>query len=141
MIVHDPPYTAGAMGQVKIYGLREHLAAVRNQLSDTIHSCIVDALEYPRDKRAHRFFPLDREDFWYPPGRTERYTIIEISMFEGRSTAAKKRLIRLLYERLERDCGIGPVDVEITLFETPKHNWGIRGLPGDELTLDYRINV
>jgi phenylpyruvate tautomerase PptA (4-oxalocrotonate tautomerase family) len=129
------------MGQIKIYGLREHLAAVRDRLSDVVHSCVVDALEYPEDKRAHRFFPLEREDFRYPPGRTERHTIIEISMFEGRSVAAKKRLLRLLFERLERECGIGPVDVEVTIFETPRHNWGIRGAPGDELDLDYRVEV
>lgn len=129
------------MAQIKIFGVREHLAPLRDQLSDTIHSCVMDALEYPADKRSHRFFPLDREDFRYPAGRTERYTIIEISMFEGRSVAAKKRLIRLLFERLERDCGITPMDVEVTIFETPKHNWGFRGLPGDEHTLNYRVEV
>ena len=62
-------------------------------------------------------------------------------MFEGRSIEAKKRLIRLLFERLERECGIAPMDVEVTIFETPQHNWGIRGVPGDELTLNYRIDV
>jgi phenylpyruvate tautomerase PptA (4-oxalocrotonate tautomerase family) len=129
------------MGQVKIYGFSDHLRPLRERLSDAIHACIVEALEYPPDKRAQRFFPLQREDFRYPPGRTERYTIIEISMFEGRSVEAKKRLIRLLFERLERDCGIAPTDVEVTLFETPRHNWGIRGLPADELALDYRVDV
>ncbi len=28
-----------------------------------------------------------------------------------------------------------------TITETPKHNWGIRGLPGDELTLNYKANI
>lgn len=32
-------------------------------------------------------------------------------------------------------------DVEITIFETPKENWGIRGLPGDELALNYKVEV
>jgi phenylpyruvate tautomerase PptA (4-oxalocrotonate tautomerase family) len=114
---------------------------VRERLSDTIHSCVVDALEYPPDKRAHRFFPLEREDFFAPAGRSDRYTIVEISMFEGRSVAAKKRLIRLLFERLERACGIAPVDVEIMITETPRHNWGIRGVPGDELALTYTVEV
>lgn len=129
------------MGQVKIYGLREPLTAVRERLSDAIHACVVEALEYPPDKRAHRFFPLEPEDFRYPPGRTERYTIVEISLFEGRSVEAKKALIRLLFQRLQADCGIAPADVEITLTETPRHNWGIRGRTGDELELDYRVEV
>jgi phenylpyruvate tautomerase PptA (4-oxalocrotonate tautomerase family) len=129
------------MAQIKIYGLRDHLAPLRDRLSDAIHACVVEALEYPPDKRAHRFFLLDREDLRAPAGRTERYTIIEVSLFEGRSVEAKKRLFRLLFERLERECGITPLDVEVTLTETPRHNWGIRGLPGDELALDYRVGV
>lgn len=129
------------MAQIKIYGLKEHLNGVKAELSDVIHACVVDALAYPPDKRAHRFLPLDRSDFFYPPGRSERYTIIEISMFEGRSVAAKKQLIRLLFERICGQFGMAAQDVEITIFETPRHNWGIRGAPGDELDLNYRVDV
>ncbi|MDQ3702206.1 MAG: tautomerase family protein, partial [Chloroflexota bacterium] len=64
------------MGQIKIYGLKEHLAPIKGRLSATIHACVVEALSYPVDKRAHRFFPLEREDFLPPAGRTDRYTII-----------------------------------------------------------------
>jgi phenylpyruvate tautomerase PptA (4-oxalocrotonate tautomerase family) len=102
---------------------------------------VVDALRYPQGKRAHPFFPLDRTEFFYPPGRSTRYTIIEFSMFEGRSVETKKKLIRLLFERFEQKLGIVPQDVEITIFETPKHNWGFRGLPGDEHTLGYPVEV
>ena len=62
-------------------------------------------------------------------------------MFEGRSVEAKKTLIRLLFERFQNTLGIGSQDVEITIFETPKHNWGFRGLPGDENHLDYKVEV
>ena len=31
--------------------------------------------------------------------------------------------------------------VEITIFETPRGHWGIRGLPGDELDLNYTVQV
>ncbi len=128
------------MSQVKIYGLREYLNPIKTQLSDVIHACVVEALQYPPDKRAHRFFPLDSSDFFYPSGRTDRYTILEFSMFEGRSVEAKKQLIRLLFERVQQ-FEISPQDLEITIFETPKHNWGFRGLPGDEHMLNYKIEV
>jgi 5-carboxymethyl-2-hydroxymuconate isomerase len=128
------------MSQVKIYGLRAHLDPIKQQLSDIIHSCVMDALQYPADKRAHRFFPLDANDFYYPNGRTERYIILEFSMFEGRSTEAKKQLIRLLFERIQ-SLGVTTQDLEITIFETPKHNWGFRGLPGDEHELNYKVEV
>lgn len=129
------------MAQVKIYGIKEQLNPIKSQLSDVIHSCVVDALAFPQDKRAHRFFPLEPEDFYYPVGRTARYTIIEISMFEGRSIAAKKQLIRLLFERAHQELGLKPEDLEVTIIETPKHNWGFRGQPGDEISLNYKVEV
>ncbi len=128
------------MAQIKIYGLASALRPVRRQLSDAIHSCLVDALQLPADKRFHRFILLEPEDFIYPPGRSERYTILELSMFEGRAVETKKQLIRLLFERLQ-PLGIAPNDLELTIFETPRHDWGIRGVPGDELGLTYRVDV
>jgi phenylpyruvate tautomerase PptA (4-oxalocrotonate tautomerase family) len=128
------------MTQVKIYGIKDYLNPIKQRLSDAIHSCVMEALQYPADKRFHRFFSLDKSDFYYPSGRSDRYTIIEFSMFEGRSVEAKKQLIRMLFERLQ-PLGISPQDLEITIFETPKHNWGFRGLPGDEHELNYKVDI
>lgn len=36
--------------------------------------------------------------------------------------------------------GISANGLEITIFETPRHARGIRGLPGDELSLSYRVD-
>lgn len=129
------------MAQIKIYGIREHLAPIKAQLSDVIHACVVEALAFPPDKRFHRFFALDAEDFIFPADRSPRYLIVEISLFEGRSVEAKKQLIRLLFERTAEVFSLSPNDLEITLTETPRHNWGLRGLPGDEIGLDYQIKV
>jgi phenylpyruvate tautomerase PptA (4-oxalocrotonate tautomerase family) len=129
------------LAQIKIYGLREHLDTVKKQLSDVIHACLVEAFKLPADKRFHRFLALDPSDFIYPADRSERYTIIEISMFEGRSDEAKKRLIRLLFEKLNAELNISTQDVEITIFETLRQNWGIRGMAGDELSLNYDVKV
>ena len=68
-------------------------------------------------------------------------SIIEISLFEGRSVTSKKDLYQLIFNRFEQELGITPNDVEITLTETPFHNWGIRGKSGDELTLHYKVSV
>lgn len=126
---------------IRVYGLRNHLDPIKAKLSDVINECMVDALSFPDDKRAHRFIPMDREDFFYPDGRTDAYTVIEISLMEGRSAEARKKLIRLLFDRMEEELGIAPVDVEITIFETPAVNWGFRGMSGDEAALNYRVDV
>ncbi|MBY0345317.1 MAG: tautomerase family protein, partial [Neisseriaceae bacterium] len=44
--------------------------------------------------------------------------MIEISLFEGCSTEAKKALIQLIFHNIQERTGIQPNDVEITLFET-----------------------
>lgn len=95
----------------------------------------------PEEKRFHRFLLLDEEDFYYPRGRSEKYTIVEISMFEGRSVGAKEALIRALYMNFTSRLAYDPADLEITLFETPQANWGIRGQVADELKLDYDVQI
>ncbi|MCU6794399.1 tautomerase family protein [Paenibacillus sp. WQ 127069] len=129
------------MAQVKIFGLKENLNPIKERVSDIIHLCVVEAFKFPMDKRFHRFFPMAKEDFYYAAGRTEAYTIIEISIFEGRSVDSKKQLIRMLFENFHNKLNITAQDLEITIFETPKSNWGIRGYPGDELQLNYNVNV
>lgn len=129
------------MAQVKIYGRSDMLPAWRAALSDAIHAAVMSALAYPPEKRFHRFIQLAPEDFIYPDDRSERYVIVEISMFEGRTAAAKKQLIRELFERIAGATDITPQDIEITISETPRANWGIRGVPGDELGLNYKVDV
>jgi phenylpyruvate tautomerase PptA (4-oxalocrotonate tautomerase family) len=120
------------MASIKIYGIAAHLKPVKFLLSDIIHSCVVEALELPTDRRFHRFFPLDPADFLFPPDRSERYLIVEIVLFEGRPAEIKRRLIRLLIDRVCRGLELNPDDLEITIFEAPRQNWGIRGRIGDE---------
>ena len=134
-------YKDTLMAQIKIYGLKSSQAENAPALSSAIHAAVMEALSLPPDKKFHRFIGLEESEFIFPVDRSKNYTIIEISMFEGRSLEAKKQLIRLIFANIERDAGIAPQDVEITITETPKGNWGIRGLCGDELALGYKVNV
>jgi len=68
---------------IRVYGLRYKPDPLKGRLSDLINACMVKALQFPPNKRAHRFFPMEREDFYYP---------------EGRSVEAKKKLMHLLFE-------------------------------------------
>ena len=60
----------------------------------------------------------------------------QIKVYGMRST-----LERLLFLYIGERTGISAQDVEITRSETPRENWGIRGLPGDELGLNYKVEV
>jgi hypothetical protein len=94
------------MGQIKIFGLAQELNRHKDKMSEVIHSCIVDGLKFPPDKKFQRFFPMDSDNFYFPEGRTEKYTIIEVSVFEGRSTEAKKEFIGLVYKRFREQLDI-----------------------------------
>lgn len=129
------------MSQIKIYGLRSNLKDIKSKLSDVIHHCIVESLSYPKNKRAHRFINLEKEDFFYPEGRTEAYIIIEIMMISGRTVTTKKNLIKMLFKEINQELNISTTDIEISIIESPAHNWGFRGMTGDEVTLNYKIEV
>lgn len=125
---------------ILVFGIREKLDPIKAQMSDIIHDCMNKALGLPEDKRAHRFFPLDRENFFYPGGRTDAYTVIEINMMQGRSKGVQKELIKLLFKEIEEKLHITPVDIEITINEQAPHMWGFRGQTGDEVKLDYPLD-
>lgn len=57
-----------------------------------------------------------------------------------RSVEAKKRLIHRLFERIEAEIRVAPIDVEIRLFEAPASNWGFRGFTGDEAKLSCEVS-
>jgi 4-oxalocrotonate tautomerase family enzyme len=67
--------------------------------------------------------------------------LLEISMFEGREPETKRRLLERLMAAISDQIGIPVQDIEITIFETPKANWGIRGKTADKLILDYKVET
>ncbi|ELV8623123.1 TPA: tautomerase family protein [Vibrio vulnificus] len=127
---------------VVIYGIKENLNPIKADLSDVIQLSMTQALGLPEDKRAHRFILLDKSDFYYPSGRSDAYTVIEVNMMEGRKVETKKALIKALFNNIELRLGIAPVDIEITIKEQPPHCWGFRGITGDEVAdLPYKVHV
>lgn len=126
---------------ILIYGIAERLDPIKPRLSDAIHGCMRAVLGLPEDKRAHRFIPLRREDLFYPGGRSDAYTAIEINLIAGRTEQTKKALIMRLFAALEAEVHLSPVDVEITIHEQPAHCWGFRGITGDEARLGYEVKV
>ena len=125
-----------------VYGIKEQLNPIKAELSDVIHQCMGEVLGLPEDKRAHRFIPLAKEDFYYPGGRSDKYTVIEINMMAGRKPETQKKLIKILFWKIKETMGIEPIDVEITIKEQAPYQWGFRGMTGDEVQdLKYKVQV
>ena len=128
------------MAHFTIFGHADALRPRRERMSDLIHASAMEVLGLPQDKRFHRFLLLDAGDL-VAPSRSADYTIIEVVLFPGRTVETKKAFVRDLVARAQ-EIGIAPTDLEIVLFEVPRNDWGIRGIPGDELTdLTYRVDI
>lgn len=127
---------------IVIYGIDEKLNPIKSKLSQVIHGCMMTVLGMPEDKRAHRFIPMTKDNFYFPGGRTDAYTVIEINMMAGRKVETHKKLIKSLFHEIENQLSISPVDVEIIIKEQPAHCWGFRGMTGDEAKdLKYKVEV
>lgn len=128
------------MAQFKIYGYQQFLRTSADAISDAIHHASVDALGLPTEKKFHRLLPLEPWQFIAPADRSEKYLIIELMMFEGRPEETVKTFYQQLLENLDADCGVTAQDIELVITESPRKNWLIRGLPADELMLNYRVD-
>ncbi len=65
---------------------------------------------------------MSREDFPTPDGRSERYTIVEVLALEGRTTETKKAFYQRLYRDFQQVLDVEPVDLEIRMIQTPRHD-------------------
>jgi phenylpyruvate tautomerase PptA (4-oxalocrotonate tautomerase family) len=129
------------MPLVRIEILEGRSVDERQQLLQAVHEALVEAFEIPDDDRTQRIAEHERANFEIPPGSSDRFTLIEIAAFPGRSRTAKAALYEAIVRRLG-DLGTDAADVSIVVQEPPMENWGVRGgLPADEVDFGYRLDV
>ncbi len=108
---------------------------------EAVQAALREALRLPEWDRTLRLIEHAADHFAVPPGRGPRYTLIEVTMFSGRSLAAKRALYQAIVRNLGT-LGVPPEDIKITLVEVPPENWGIRGgRPASEVDLGFAIEV
>lgn len=129
------------MAQFKIYGRTSFLREAHATIGSVVHQAAQRTLQLPADKRFQRFIGLEDWQLIAPPDRSERYLLLEVLMFSGRTLETRKALVRALMDDLTRELGLSVADVEVTIIESPRENWGIRGQLGDELALPYKVDV
>jgi phenylpyruvate tautomerase PptA (4-oxalocrotonate tautomerase family) len=116
-------------------------AEYKKALLNGIHDALEEAIKIPDSDRRQRLYELNDFDF-ERTGRTDAYTIIEITMFKGRSFEAKKALYSAIVRNLEASPGIPGGEVTIVIHEPPLENWGIRGgKPASEVNLGFNVNI
>ncbi len=113
----------------------------KKAILDGVHAALVEGFKIPDWDRMQLLYEL-------PPSRFEaghksdNVTIVTITAFAGRSREAKKKLYRVLAERLAASPGIAGSDLTIVLVEPPLEDWGIRGgKPADEIDIGFDVKV
>jgi phenylpyruvate tautomerase PptA (4-oxalocrotonate tautomerase family) len=121
---------------------RRGLSAERKRLVlDAVHAALVTAFRIPESDRHQRVVEYDAGDFEIPPGKGERYTIVEIDAFAGRSLDAKRLLYKEIVSGLGQ-AGIPPGDVLIVVRDVARENWGLRGgQAASDIDLGFEIEV
>jgi len=121
--------------------LRKRYAPDREvQIIDAVHAAMMEGLKIPSWDKNIRLFVHERHRFATPPGKDERYALISIDLFAGRSLGTEKKFYRALTTNLQ-PLGIPPDHVKVVLREASRENWGIGSVPASEVDLGFEINV
>ena len=114
-----------------------HTQDYKTTLLQAVHDGLVTALQIPEDDRHQRLYELEPEDF-INPGKTEKFTVIELTFFPGRSREMKRLAVSEIARLLGEKLGIEPSDLFITISEPPLDNWGLRGGLASDLGFEYK---
>ena len=108
---------------------------------DAVHAAMMQGLKIPEWDKTVRLVVHEPHRFPQAPGKDERYTLVDIDLFSGRSLEAKKALYQAIVRNLG-PFGIPGDQIKILLRESPAENWGIRGgVPASEVELGFEVNV
>ncbi|SMQ65381.1 Phenylpyruvate tautomerase PptA, 4-oxalocrotonate tautomerase family [Devosia lucknowensis] len=116
------------------------LGARRGEFIEAVQAALVEGILIPAQDRCVRLHEFELDAVISPATSSERYTVIEISLFTGRSIEAKRRLYAAMVTRLAA-FGLEPHDIKVILHEVPRENWGLRGKPASEIELGFKVDV
>lgn len=123
---------------IQVDVLKGRLGADKKRLLDAIHEALVEAFEIPDDDRVQILNEHEADDFDVP---VDGLAIVTITMFPGRSLAAKRKLYEGIAMKVG-DLGIDPRDVMVVLNERPLDDWGIRGgKAASDVDLGFDLDV
>lgn len=105
-----------------------------------VQRALVEGIRIPEHDRDIRVIEYPSHAFAPPAGKGPAYSIIEISMFTGRSVDAKRRLYAALASELAA-FGLAPTDLKVVLHDVPQENWGIRGKSAIDIELGFKVEV
>jgi len=120
------------MPLVKIEIIKGKSQEYKNTLFESVFEGFSNALSVPREHLYSRVYELEEGNYEARPGRTDKYTVLEISMLPRNDALLKKSLIEEITRSLGEALAIAPEEVFIIINDPPLENWGHRGLQASD---------
>jgi phenylpyruvate tautomerase PptA (4-oxalocrotonate tautomerase family) len=102
----------------------------RRALLDGARAAVTGALGVADERVTVRVIETPDECVDVPDCRSDRYTIVEVIMYAGRSEEKKKALVAALRDRFAADPGIEPFEIAVVLRDPSTTDLDV--LPGAE---------
>jgi phenylpyruvate tautomerase PptA (4-oxalocrotonate tautomerase family) len=114
----------------------------KRAMVDAVRHALSEALRAPEGDPSVRLVEYPRQQFSlpYPDSHSDRYTLVEVTMFKGRSLETKRRLYDAILSGLQA-CEVPANDVLVVVHEPPRENWALGGIPASEVDLGFDVDI
>jgi len=115
----------------------------KRAILDAVRGALSESLRAPQEDPLVRLveYPAEHYSLPYPERHSERFALVEITMFAGRSMETKRRLYDAVVRGLDA-AGVPAADVLIVLHEPPMHDWAVDGgIPANEADIGFDVEI
>ena len=116
------------MPLVKIEIIKGKSLEYKKTVLDAVHVALENAIQIENWDRFQRLYEIEDDLFERSESKTDKFTMIEITMFPGRTKEQKSKLYKEIVKELNQRLGIEPTDIFIVINEPANENWGLAGI-------------
>ena len=116
------------MPLVKIEIIKGKSLEYKKTVLDAVHVALENAIQIENWDRFQRLYEIEDDLFERSESKTDKFTMIEITMFPGRTKEQKSKLYKEIVKELNQRLGIEPTDIFIVINEPVNENWGLAGI-------------
>ena len=131
------------MALARIDILEGRTAEDKRAIVEGVRGALSEALRAPPEDPLVRLaeYPAEHFTLPYPDRHSDRFTLVEVTMFAGRSMETKRRLYDAVVRRLGA-AGVPAEDVLIVLHEPPMNDWAVNGgIPAGEADVGFEVEI
>ncbi|MGI9520242.1 MAG: tautomerase family protein, partial [Hyphomicrobiaceae bacterium] len=113
----------------------------RRAIIEALNRAFIDAFKVPEDTHPIRLCEYDADAFLIPRQSSSAFTLIEATVYPGRTIETKRQLYARIISELGKT-GIAAEDIRVVFYEVPRDNRGLKGgVPASEIDLGLEVEI